>query len=245
MKGKLILENSSPKSPFSTELELKIDVFCCRLPRNLSVRAHFPLQQREAFCRPRLQSQTGSKKCGTAPGLAKITGKRADVGIEGAESVVKGKNRRSRRRPEHRRKAVAPRAFPLPLPAHRKKRVSGGRRGMRKECTTERAMLSSRCKLFALFPVQPEVPEMARRESRSGRPPHSPAHRLLPSPPSFVLRVALLSARSACLSGYLRFRPSALTYECTLDGDIFPEVVIEKFPPDRNGVAIHRCFVQS
>lgn len=43
--------------------------------------------------------------------------------------------------------------------------------GARKECTTESDAPFSRCKLFALFPAQPEVREMARRESGSGRSP--------------------------------------------------------------------------
>lgn len=106
----------------------------------------------------------------------------------------------------------------------------------RKECTSEeRAMFSSRCKLFALFPVQPEVREMVRRWSRSGRPlPQKELSLSLPLPlplslsPSLRLPITaclscpLLSARSACLNGYLRIRLFLLVLDGrTIDADTF------------------------
>lgn len=106
------------------------------------------------------------------------------------------------------------------------------RSGMRgRNAQARRAMFSSRCKLFALFPVQPEAREMVRRWSRSGRP--LPQKELslslsLPLPLSLCLPITaclscpLLSARSACLNGYLRFWLFLLVLDGhTIDADTF------------------------
>jgi len=134
-----------------------------------------------------------------------------------------------RPRREHRRKAISPRAF-SPLPCRGK--GLEWRSGMRgRNAQARRAMFSSRCKLFALFPVQPEAREMVRRWSRSGRP--LPQKELslslsLPLPLSLCLPITaclscpLLSARSACLNGYLRFWLFLLVLDGhTIDADTF------------------------
>lgn len=93
------------------------------------------------------------------PGLRNTGG--ADVGIEGAESVVKEKHRPTSSGMNTEEKRFPRGLYRLSL-AEAGPPVVGARMRER-NAQTSRASPSSRCKLFALFPVQPEVREMARR----------------------------------------------------------------------------------
>lgn len=151
---------------------------CC-FARNFDRRAIFS-SERGASCQLPQSLTSNSKKCRTAPGIVETTGG-TDVGIEGAESAVRsekppdlGSVRDAKEKRFPRGSVCFSPSLSLSFFHSRILRPEPSlerKDGARKECTTKSDAPFSRCKLFALFPAQPEVREMARRESGSGRPP--------------------------------------------------------------------------